>query len=195
MPLDVVAASIAAPGADSNPSQPLAVLNEGIQRLGLLLAAASSFDEVKEVVAGAEALRTFAKAIGAALAVQNDAAEIKIRGERRMGAELAKLPKNKGGRPSKKTGNASLPVSPKLDEIGVAPMQAHRWQTMARLTDDQFEAHVAGVKARGAELTSAGVHRLVVEGEAPAEWPDLSEPIAGTYRCPKCRHEWTGKPR
>jgi hypothetical protein len=36
----------------------------------------------------------------------------------------------------------------KLDSIGVTKMQSHRWQTMAKLPEDTFEAHVAGQAGR-----------------------------------------------
>src|ERR1700687_6107773 len=63
------------------------------------LEVAGSFEEVKAVRDKAEALRAYLRSIDAARDAQNDCAEIKIRAERRMGEELARIEKNAGGRP------------------------------------------------------------------------------------------------
>jgi hypothetical protein len=55
--------------------------------------------------------------------IQQDAAEIKVRAERRMGEMLVPI---KPGRP-KDNCNSLLPL-PKLAEIGIDRMQSSRWQ-------------------------------------------------------------------
>ncbi len=61
--------------------------------------------DAKGVADRAEALRVLAKRIGHGLALQNRAAEIKIRAERRGGEILAESIDKKGGRPPKKRGH------------------------------------------------------------------------------------------
>jgi N6-adenosine-specific RNA methylase IME4 len=75
------------------------------------LEVAGSFEEVKAVRDKAEALRAYLRSIDAARDAQNDCAEIKIRAERRMGDELARIEKNAGGRPVERTGDTMSPVS------------------------------------------------------------------------------------
>ena len=92
------------------------------------LEVAGSFEEVRAIRDKAETLRVYARSIGAARDAQNDCAELKIRAERRMGEELARIEKNAGGRPAavpasaavpEKTGDIVSPVS-----IAVPPLPA-----------------------------------------------------------------------
>jgi hypothetical protein len=55
------------------------------------LADATNFDELSQVRAGAEALRGYLRNIEAGLQEQNRAAKVRIRAERRIGQELARL--------------------------------------------------------------------------------------------------------
>jgi hypothetical protein len=89
------------------------------------------FDSVKAIHDQAEALRLYAKSIGAAQAALNAIAEIKIRAERRMGREIASLTLNAGGRPAK-TGDRASPVSaaPTLAELGIHKKWSQRWQVL-----------------------------------------------------------------
>src|SRR6266542_5021477 len=64
-----------------------------------LLAEARSLDEVKVVVDLAEAARVYARQARLGLEAQNDAAELRLRAERRAGELLAEMQKNAGGRP------------------------------------------------------------------------------------------------
>ena len=69
-------------------------------------------------------------------ALRRSAVEGKLRCERKAGAFLAGVQKHKGGRPGK-TGNGVLPV---LDDHGVSKMQSSRWQRLASIPDDEFDA-------------------------------------------------------
>jgi hypothetical protein len=163
-------------------------------RLRSSLETAGSFEEVRDIAAHAEALRLYAKKIRAGLAVQNECAEVKIRAERRMGRELAALDKHKGGRPPDETDHGGLSVSPPtLEQIGVSPMQSHRWQTAAELPEESFRTYTAILNARGRELTSAGVYQLARSERSPEEWPDYSDKIPTEFCCPRCRFEWNGQ--
>ncbi len=65
-----------------------------------LLAEARSLDEVKVVVDLAEAARVYARQARLGLEAQNDAAELRLRAERRAGELLATMEKHAGGRPT-----------------------------------------------------------------------------------------------
>lgn len=127
------------------------------------LAEARTVDEVKEVRDKAEALRLYVKQQGYGLEIQNDIAEIKLRAERRAGELLAEIDKAKGGNPKlqsilKPTGDTLSPVA--LEDLGISKKQSSRWQLEAEVPEEEFERHVAGIKAAKEELTSVGVRDL-----------------------------------
>ena len=65
---------------------------------------------------------------------QDDAAEIRIRAERRMGEMLADSELQKGGRPAEKTGRDERPVSkpPTLAEVGISKDLSSRHRSLDR---------------------------------------------------------------
>jgi hypothetical protein len=88
----------------------------------------------------AAALQVYYKQSGESLGIQNAAAEVKIRAERRAGEILAAMEKRGGAR----DGKTELPKgTPLLSDIGITKKQSHRWQQVASVPDKKFEAHVA----------------------------------------------------
>jgi len=76
------------------------------------------------------------------LEMQNNAAEIKLRAERRAGEMLDGSLPHKGGRPKRKRSH-HVTVSPvQLKEIGVTKMQSSRWQSIATLPKEDFEGYI-----------------------------------------------------
>jgi len=68
-----------------------------------------------------------ARAAGLGQAAMNEAAEIKLRAERKAGEALAEMDKAKGGRPEK-TDSVRASVSdplPRLADIGIKPKQSN----------------------------------------------------------------------
>jgi hypothetical protein len=93
-----------------------------------------------------------------------------------LGEKLAQREKPVGDRPSKKTPDFVSGVSaeaddrlPTIAELGFSHKQSSRWQAMASAPEDDFEKHIAEVKRRGEELTSAGVLRLAKRLEVEAK--------------------------
>jgi hypothetical protein len=71
---------------------------------------------------------------------QNDAAEVRLRAERRLGELLKSMPKNRGtaglGRPPKGADREAAPnPEPTLGEIGITHKQSSVWQRIAKLAD------------------------------------------------------------
>lgn len=130
---------------------------EGARRA---LAEAKTLDEIKEIRDQAEAVRQYVKAAGYGLEMQNDAAEVKLRAERRAGELLAEINKHPGAA-TRLHDATSLP--PTLDDLGIEKTQSHRWQQIARVPEPEFERHVATVKAERGELTSASVLEIARE--------------------------------
>ena len=140
------------------------------------IAAAHRVDEVRQIRSRAEAVRVYAKQAGD-FELQNQAAEIRIRAERRAGQLLADMTKNPGtrgeGRPRKdgtKTRRSSTTTTypPTLDEIGISKDQSCKWQRLAMLVDDAtFEKALAQAREKDGELTTAALLREVREIVTP----------------------------
>jgi site-specific DNA-methyltransferase (adenine-specific) len=126
-----------------------------------MLAEARTLEDIRTIRDMAEAARAYATAARLGSEAINHAAEIKLLAERKAGELLRDMPKDRGGRPSE-TGNGSLPVSsqPTLDQLGITKMQSHRWQTLARVDDQQFGAIVEEAKVEGTISTSAAITKI-----------------------------------
>jgi hypothetical protein len=71
--------------------------------------------------------------------MQNDAAEIGLRAERRAGEMLQESELHKGGRPKKTADNVSVVSEPiKLAEVGISHKQSERWQAIASIPEEEF---------------------------------------------------------
>jgi hypothetical protein len=70
---------------------------------------------------------------------------------------------------------------PTLADLGISNQQSHRWQQEAALSEELFEAYLADTRAKGHELTSAGVSRLA-QRSAPVISPPA--PQNGTRSSP-----------
>lgn len=117
------------------------------------LAECRTVDEVKDIHDKAEAVRVYAR-ISEDVQLEMDAAEIRVRAERRMGILLREMNLHQGGKPSKnQTGDRSEPVTTtqKLKEMGVSKRLSSRAQKVGGIADQAFEVMVAGLRARMAE--------------------------------------------
>ena len=142
------------------------------------IASAYRVDEAKKIRDKAEAVRTYAKLAGD-LDMQNMAAEIRIRAERRAGQLLLDMEKNPGtrgeGRPRKdgtkirrSVGPTAYP--PTLDEIGITKDQSSKWQRLALLVDEStFERALIQAREKNGELTNAALVREIREIATPTE--------------------------
>lgn len=132
------------------------------------LAEAKAVDEVQDIRSKADAMRIYGmQAKNKTLEV--DAAEIRIRAERKLG-ELIDQQKqtdglNRGGRPSDKTGAKLEPVIPTLAQAGIDKKLSSRAQKLAAVPAEEFEAEVSDwrerVEAEGERVTT----RLEKAGE------------------------------
>lgn len=115
------------------------------------LAEAKSVDDVKDIRDKSEAIRAYAKqAKNKQLEV--DAAEIRIRAERRLGEMIAAQREtvglNEGGRPTK-TGSQQNPVSfPTLAEAGIDKNLADRARKLAAIPEAEFSEIVSDWRER-----------------------------------------------
>jgi hypothetical protein len=138
------------------------------------LAAAHRVDEVKAIRDKAEAVRVYAKQAGD-FELQNQAAEIRIRAERRAGELLVDM-QTSGERQAKERGRPTKVSSPTtLPRLGITRDQSSKWQRLAKMIDDAtFDKAVAKAKENDGELTTAGLLRAIREIVTPSEV--VSEP-------------------
>ena len=154
---------------DANPPRDLILVDRAKQAL----AEASNIDEIKEVIDRAEAIRLYFRKAADGLDAQNQAAEIKIRAERRAGELLREIDRERrgGDRRSKSRGGAL-----KLADLGINKNQSSRWQQIAAIDEPTFEQHIAKTKNNGRELTSAATLKLARQLASQAPVTPSDEP-------------------
>jgi site-specific DNA-methyltransferase (adenine-specific) len=132
------------------------------------LAQATRLHQVKAIRDKAEALRLYFKQQANGLLLQNQAAEIKLRAERKAGTLLTEMEKAKGGGDGSnqyRKSNRSHEVtssSPTLADIGITKMQSSRWQQVASIPENIFEQFIKDTKQAGEELTTKDLLELRV---------------------------------
>src|ERR1019366_3319953 len=131
------------------------------------IAAAYRVDEVKQIRDKAEAVRVYAKQ-ARDLEMQNMAAEIRLRAERRAGQLLVEMQRTgqrqakDRGRPKKVSHISTLP------QLGLTRDQSSKWQQLAgRIDDATFERALIQTKEKNGELTTAALLREVKEVMRP----------------------------
>lgn len=108
------------------------------------LAQCRSLDDVKDIRDKAEAMRAYAQ-MANDRSLEIDAAEIRVRAERRLGEMIAEQKAttglNAGGRPTE-TGRPPRPVLPTLADAGITKDLSSRAQKIASLPEVQFETEL-----------------------------------------------------
>jgi ParB family chromosome partitioning protein len=149
-------------------------LPQDLQRLDeakRAIASARTIYEAKVLRDKAATVQDHLRRRGAALDTILDAAEIKLRAERRLGELAAQAPGQ--GRPKK--GATVAPLRERLEAATDAQAKhwSSRWQRALAVPDEQFEAYVAGCRTQREEPTSVGVLRLAGGGRL-ANWSSES---------------------
>lgn len=136
------------------------------------LAEAKTLADVKDVRDKMEAIRLYFRAAKDGRELANDAAEMKLRAERKAGDMLAEMDKPKNQH------DAGCSVQPAtLSELGIEKTQSHRWQRIAAVPDEAFEQYIAEKRETG-EITTAGALKLrestAKESAEPSLWESLT---------------------
>lgn len=128
---------------------------------------AAHVDEVLEIKNQAEAMRIYAKQ-AKNMEMANQAAEIRIRAERRYGMMRMEAPKNKGGKAEHKSYRFHDETGkiPTLSEMGVSKMFDHRAKVIASVPEAEFEAAITEHREQQKELTSSTIRALTEKGKA-----------------------------
>ena len=133
----------------------LALLEEATR----MLAEAETLEDIKAIRDKAETARTYARAVNAGLELQNQAAEIKLRAERKAGEFLQSLPLRGGDRRSKAHDE---PL--KLADLGITRNQSTRWQKEATVPEEVFCEFLAYARENDLEITASRLIRLAGRG-------------------------------
>ena len=108
--------------------------------------AAFDVDEVKDIRDKALALEAYSKQARNTDA-ERKACEIRLRAERKAGLLLSTMEKAKGAPGNQHTGKLDRSrdeTGPKtLSDLGISKNQSHRWQQLAAVPEEQFEAALA----------------------------------------------------
>jgi hypothetical protein len=124
-----------------------------------LLARVQSLPEAKDLIAAADALRTFMRKADLGYANQNAAANIAIKARRKAGEIARQIERELGGRPMK-TCQPGLASSTDLqnaaEELGVNRETLRQWQTLAATTSEEdIDQAAARATEEKRELTTA----------------------------------------
>lgn len=115
------------------------------------LAEAHRVDEVKDIRDKAEAMAAYARQAKDQEMILL-ATEIKVRAEQRCGELLARTERNTGAKGVGPIAVASCDRNaPTLDDMGLSKSESSRYQQLASMSDEHFEAAIATAKATAGE--------------------------------------------
>jgi len=126
-----------------------------LSRFSRALAETTDLKEVKTIRDRAEAVRHYARSAALGFEIQNQAAELKLRAERRAGELLAGVVSHGGDRKSSSHDENLI-----LADLGIDHNQSARWQREAAIPQETFEEYVRSANQSGRELTSQGLLKL-----------------------------------
>lgn len=155
------------------------------------LAEAHRVDEVKDIRDKAEAMAAYARqAKDQELILW--ATEIKVRAERRAGELLTNMEKATGSRfngrsPDGEVRRSHDETSTKLEDIGVSKVQSSRWQQLASMTEEHFEAAVATAKETAGQVTTAFMLREAQKARPQAKTGPKADAIREELKAAKER--------
>ena len=131
-----------------------------------ILAEYHTIEDVLPHYSLAEQYQYFAKKQRLGHEAVNHGAEIKLRAARRMGEVLEDGPIKPGGNGNNQHKKqeeelfSSGIIPPKLSDVGLTSKQSSQFQTIASIPSDVFEGHLAELKAKEQEITTAGLLRV-----------------------------------
>ena len=156
-----------------------------LSKAARMLAESKTLEEVKHIMNIAEAARTYARAAKLGLQAYNDAAEVKVRAERKAGEMLAQLERTA---PQDARSHSKLeydsPYREVLDENEIPTTTAFRWQQMAKMPEQVFEERIDDLRGER-PITSSGVIQEARKAEVETNLRSVenleAKKIEGTY--------------
>lgn len=167
----------------STPNE-LVVLDEAFRRLSEV----KTLDEIKAIRDKAEAVRSYAQSAKLGLELQNIAAELKLRAERKARDLLSTLKLRGGDRKSNGYRDRL-----KLGDLGISQNQSKRWQKEATVPAEKFNRYIEHAHKSGVEISAAALIRIARQlnrdrKPAPSftDGAQTTRRVAAT-RCPSSR--------
>lgn len=132
-----------------------------IERASQAIAECKTVDEAKAIRDKAAAVAVYLRQTKASLSAQQDAVEIGLWSERRMGELLKVMPKAEGARaPGTRRGTIEEPRQPPtLMSVGVGKRESAEAQQLAEVPEPEFRAEVAKLRSAGKRPTRKAVLR------------------------------------
>lgn len=125
-----------------------------VEQLRIESTRCTNLDDLKRLRDRCERLRAETVQHELGLELHNEAAEIKLLVERRLGNHLSELKLRGGDRRSERQGQV------RLKDLGIDKNQSARWQQEASVPDDVFADYLSQARAEGQEISSAALLRL-----------------------------------
>lgn len=143
---------------------------------------ARTFEQVKSIRDQAVAVCAYARSAALGHEIQNRAAEIRLRAERRAGEVLSAMVAWGGDR---KSGARDELVT--LRRLRINHNQSSRWKRAAMVPEKQFEAYLAESRRQGKNVTAQGLlkiaQRLLSGGDSQPQAPDLEQASSPQRAC------------
>jgi hypothetical protein len=114
-----------------------------------MLAEAKTLPDLREIHDFAIGARAWAKARGIGIEAENDATEVILRAERRLGDILLSVPRSKTGPKSSPSEGSRTPFEETVAEAGLEknPKAVHHFQRLAEIDEARFEAMLRAARA------------------------------------------------
>jgi hypothetical protein len=128
---------------------------KALERLVVRLQKAVAVGKVTAIRYEAEAIRLYVKSRRSGVGIENDAAEIRLRAERKGGAIVAAAALRGGDRRSVSRGQRST-----LSDLGMDCNQSTRWQRVAAISEAVFENYLATARQSGAAISRGALLRF-----------------------------------
>lgn len=142
----------------------------------LALAEAKSVDEARDIRDKSEAVRCYARqAKNKQLEV--DAAEIRLRAERRLGEILRDTPKNTGAQGIGKSAVPTENRTPTLSDLGIDKKLSSRAQRLAAVPVEEFEEQIGEWRERVTAENERVTTSLIRRGERAERDERLAQPV------------------
>jgi hypothetical protein len=117
----------------------------------------------RQVIAARSAAEKYFKAATHSRALAQEAAEIRLRAERKAGEILIGMAR-RGERAGRGDAQKLQHATFQLSDLGVEKTQSHRWQAIAEVPNKLFEEYISATTADDLdELTTVGLMRVLKE--------------------------------
>lgn len=135
---------------------------EAINNGDRALAAATEIYDMLTIHDRAKAIQYLSRAVRMSRDVQNKAAELTIKAERKLGIYMRQMPKNQGarGNPNGRGAEYYDDTAPTYEELEIDYRSASRWQSIANLPEARLTEFLHETMEAGRELTCGGVYRF-----------------------------------